>query len=130
MPLLNGWKFALTEDEQAVRTVYDDSNWRTLDVPHDWQIEQQRREDALPQQGFFPREGIGVYRLRFTPEEAWRGKRVRVLFDGVQHFSTVYLNGVQVGGRPYGYVPFLCDLTENLRFGEENVLAVRVEERR
>lgn len=127
IPLLDGWRFCLTEDPQAVSFSYDDRDWRMVDLPHDWQIEQPRREDAIDRQGFFPREHIGVYRLRFTPSSAWQGKRVRVLFDGVQHFSTVYLNDEKVGGRPYGYVPFLCDLTENLRFGEENVLAVRVD---
>ena len=127
IPLLDGWKFGLTGDKQAVRRDYDDSAWRTVDVPHDWQIEQPRREDANPQQGFFPREHIGVYRLHFTPDLSWQGKQVRILFDGVQHFSTVYLNDQEVGGRPYGYVPFLCDLTDALRFGEENVLAVWVD---
>ena len=127
IPLLDGWKFSLTGDRQAVRCDYDGSAWRTVDLPHDWQIEQPRREDAVSSQGFFPREQIGVYRLRFTPDPSWQGKRVRVLFDGVQHFSTVYLNDQEVGGRPYGYVPFLCDLSNALRFGEENVLAVRVD---
>ena len=71
IPLLDGWKFGLTGDKQAVRRDYDDSAWRTVDVPHDWQIEQPRREDAIDRQGFFPREHIGVYRLHFTPDPAW-----------------------------------------------------------
>lgn len=125
--LLDGWRFRLTEEAQAICRDYDDSDWRTVDLPHDWQIEQPRSQQALPAQGFFPREQIGVYRLHFTPKEAWKGQQIRILFDGVQHFSTVYLNDVPVGGRPYGYVPFLCDLTDALRWGEDNVLAVRVD---
>lgn len=127
IPLTDGWKFYLTDDKNAVCRDYPDKAWCTVDLPHDWQIEQQRREDALSQQGFFPREHTGVYRLHFTPDPAWQGKHVRVLFDGVQHFSAVFLNDLQIGGRPYGYVPFLCDLTDGLRFGEENVLSVRVD---
>ncbi|MBR1686585.1 MAG: hypothetical protein IJ708_15740, partial [Clostridia bacterium] len=127
IPLLDGWRFSLTADEGAVARNTDDSDWRVLDLPHDWQIEQERTEDGIDRQGFFPREHIGVYRLHFTPDPTWEGKQVRVLFDGVQHFSTVFLNGVRVGGRPYGYVPFLCDLTGEIRLGEDNVLAVRVD---
>ncbi|MBQ9196347.1 MAG: DUF4982 domain-containing protein [Clostridia bacterium] len=125
--MLDGWRFCLTSDANAVCRGYDDGAWRVLDLPHDWQIEQPRHPDAVDHQGFFPREHVGVYRLHFTPEEGWRGMQVRVLFDGVQRFSAVFLNDTPVGGRPYGYVPFLCDLTAALRFGEDNVLAVRVD---
>ncbi|MDR0897936.1 MAG: DUF4982 domain-containing protein [Oscillospiraceae bacterium] len=129
--LAHDWRFALTEDEQAIAAAYDDSQWRTITLPHDWQIEQPRRPDAPGggPQGYFPREQMGVYRLRFFAPESLRGKVVRVLFDGVQRFSTVYLNGQAVGGRPYGYVPFLCDLSNALILGEENLLAVRVDNR-
>ena len=102
-----GWLFALTEDPRAVEREFDDSGWRRLDLPHDWQMENSRDENAPAAQGFWPREGVGVYRYRFTPPEDWRGRSVRVLLDGVQRFSEIWLNGVRVGGRPYGYVPVL-----------------------
>ena len=126
-----GWRFALTEDEQALQADYDDSAFAPVTLPHDWQISQPRREDAPggQTQGFFPREHMGVYRLRFTAPENWAGKTVRLLFDGVQRFSDVYLNGQRIGGRPYGYVPFLCEMTGALRIGGENVLAVKVDNR-
>lgn len=128
---VNGWRFALTEDTSAVLPTYDDSTFRQVTLPHDWQIEQPRILDAPGggSQGFFPREQIGVYRLHFAADEAWRGQRVRVLFDGVQRFSEVFLNGQRIGGHAFGYVPFLCDMTAALRFDEENVLAVRVDNR-
>ena len=131
LPFVNGWRFALTEEEAAVLSAFDDSAFRQVTLPHDWQIEQTRTADAPGKgaQGFFPREQMGVYRLRFTAEEAWRGKRVRILFDGVQRFSDVYLNGQRIGGHAFGYVPFLCDMTDALRFGEDNLLAVRVDNR-
>ncbi len=124
-----GWLFALTEDPRAVEREFDDSGWRRLDLPHDWQMENSRDENAPAAQGFWPREGVGVYRYRFTPPEDWRGRSVRVLLDGVQRFSEIWLNGVRVGGRPYGYVPVLCDLTGGLDFGRENVLAARLDNR-
>ena len=125
------WLFALTEDEGACFRDYDDAAWQAVTLPHDWQITQPRREDAPGgcAQGFFPREQVGVYRLRFHAPEAWQGKIVRVLFDAVQRFSIVYLNGKPVGGYAYGYVPFLADLTNGLVYGGENVLAVRVDNR-
>ena len=124
-----GWRFALTEDTAAVLPEHDDSSWRRLDLPHDWQIENPRSESAPREQGFYPREGVGVYRLRFTAPEEWRGRTVRVLFDGVQRFSEIWLNGKKIGGRPYGYVPILCDMTYELVYGGENLLAVRADNR-
>ena len=100
----DGWKFSLTDDRQAVYRSFQDDDWNVVDLPHDWQIDQPRTKEGLPSQGFFPREQVGVYRLHFTPDPSWQGKTVRVLFDGVQHFSSVFLNDQEVGGRPYGYM--------------------------
>ncbi|MBP3656017.1 MAG: DUF4982 domain-containing protein [Clostridia bacterium] len=132
IPFMQGWRFALTKDGRAVCEDYDDSAFEPVTLPHDWQIRQTRREDAPggASQGFFPREHVGVYRLRFTAPAEWAGKTVRVLFDGIQRFSEVYLNGQRIGGRPYGYVPVLCNMTQALRIGGENLLAVRVDNSR
>lgn len=129
--LLDGWRFALTQDSQAINRDFDDSSWRILDLPHDWQIEQPRElgKPDSGRQGFFPREHIGVYRYHFYARKEWKDKCIRILFDGIQHFSTVYLNGKKIGERPYGYVPFLCDLTNILDFDQENVLVVWVDNR-
>ena len=131
MAWMQGWRFCLTEDEAAVAADYDDAAWREVTLPHDWQVEQIRRKDAPggASQGFYPREQMGVYRLRFTAPDAWQGKCVRLLFDAVQRFSRVYLNGAEVGGHAFGYVPFLVDLSEKLCYGAENVLAVQVDNR-
>ncbi len=131
IPFIKGWKFALTEDANSVLPDYDDSAFRPLILPHDWQIENKRSQNAPGggSQGFFPREQMGVYRIRFTAPEEWRGKTVRILFDGIQRFSSVYLNGEYIGGRPYGYVPFIVDLTDRLMIAGENVLAVKVDNR-
>lgn len=131
MLLAQGWRFSLTEAEEAVLPTLDDSAFSPVTLPHDWQIDQPRRADAPggAAQGFYPREQVGVYRLHFQAAENWRGRQVRLLFDAVQRFSEVWLNGVLVGGHAYGYVPFLCDLTDALRFDGENLLAVRVDNR-
>ena len=127
----HGWRFALTQDEAALLPAYDDSAWRKVTLPHDWQIDQPRSQDAPGKgcQGFYPREHMGVYRLRFQADQGWRDKQVRILFDGVQRFSEVWLNGVQVGGHAYGYVPFTVDISRALDFAKDNVLAVKVDNR-
>lgn len=129
--LAHGWRFALTDAADAVLPHFADETFAPVTLPHDWQIDQPRGADAPGggAQGFFPREKVGVYRLHFRAEESWRGKNVRILFDAVQRFSQVWLNGEMVGGHAYGYVPFLCDLTGKLRFDAENLLAVRVDNR-
>ncbi len=125
------WLFLKTEDEGAALPEYDDGAFERVTLPHDWQIRETRIPDARGggSQGFFPREHLGVYRKHFIAPDKWKNKQVRILFDGVQRFSTVYLNGKKVGGRPFGYVPFVCDLTEHIDFERENVLAVSVDNR-
>jgi beta-galactosidase len=71
--------------------------------------------------------GIGWYRKEFKLPEDVQAKRVFIEFDGVYMDSDVWINGVHLGNRPYGYSSFQYELTQYLKFGgEKNVLAVRV----
>lgn len=122
------WRFNLGDPPGAAGPDFDDSQWRTLDVPHDYSIEQAPRED-MPDwhpSGFYP-GGVGWYRKQFAAPADVAGKRVTIQFDGVYHRSDVYVNGHHLGHRPYGYVSLQYDLTPYLRPGEANVLAVRVD---
>ena len=125
-----GWTFHLGEAEGAEAPGYDDSGWRRLNLPHDWAVE----GDFSPEHpsgtggGALP-GGIGWYRKTFVPEASYEGKKVFIDFDGVYMNSEVFVNGVSLGKRPYGYISFRYDLTPHLRFGEENVVAVRVDNR-
>ena len=74
--------------------------------------------------------GIGWYRRAFTAPQAWQGKKVFVEFDGVYQNSDVWINGQLLGHRPFGYISFEYDLTPHLKFGQTNVLAVRVDNSR
>jgi len=70
--------------------------------------------------------GTGWYRKAFKLPKTIQGKRVFIEFDGVYMNSDVWLNGVHLGNRPYGYSSFQYELTPHLKFGDEkNVLAVR-----
>jgi beta-galactosidase len=106
---------------------FDDSAWRTLDVPHDWGIEGPFRDDLPGDTGKLPWKGIGWYRKRFAIPESDRGKRVFIDFDGAMAHAKVWLNGHEVGGWPYGYQPFRLELTQQLKYGTDNLLAVRLD---
>lgn len=114
------------EPEGMFEVDADDSAWEKLDVPHDFAIQGPFRMDLSGNTGRLPYQGIGWYRKTFKVDEADRGKRFYVDFDGVMAYAKVWLNGIKVGERPYGYISFRVDLTPALRWGEENVVAVRL----
>ena len=124
----DGWCFSLSDDSLAAQVDFADSGWRKLNLPHDWAIEGDFSQDnpsgtgggALP-------GGIGWYRKTFIPADGDKGKHFRIEFDGVYMNSEVFINGISLGKRPYGYISFSYDLTPYLKWGEKNVIAVRVD---
>lgn len=122
-----GWRFTLGNPVGAEQPGFDDRAWRRLDLPHDWSIEGKPSEAARGggRVGYYP-GGIGWYRKAFRLPAGGRGKSARLEFDGVHMNSDVWLNGVHLGRRPYGYVSFGYDVTRHLRPGV-NVVAVRVD---
>jgi beta-galactosidase len=123
-----GWKFHRGEAAGGENPARDDSSWRSLDLPHDWSIELPFREDSpAGTGGGFLDGGVGWYRKPFHAPAAWNGKRVYVTFDGAYKNSQVWINGVWLGERPYGYSTFEYDLTPHLKPGERNTLAVRLD---
>ncbi len=124
------WKFCLNIEahENPAAPEFDDSGWRTLDVPHDWAIEGDFDEHnpsgtgggALP-------GGIGWYRKTFKVSKKDKGQVFRIEFDGVYMNSSVYINGHLLGTRPYGYISFSYILTDYINWGGENVIAVKVD---
>jgi beta-galactosidase len=122
------WKFLLGDPAEAQAPSFNDSAWRTVDLPHDWSIEGAPAEKNPTGSGggFFP-AGVGWYRRTFMAPPSWKGKRVSVEFDGVASNATVYLNGKKLGIHPYAYTTFRFDLTPALDFAQSNVLAVRVD---
>ena len=106
---------------------YDDTAWRKLDLPHDWGIEGPFRQDLEGNTGKLPWKGIGWYRKSFVAPESDKGKRIFLDFDGAMANSKVYLNGECVGEWPYGYNSFRVELTDHVRFGEKNTVAVRLD---
>ncbi len=126
-----GWKFYLGDATSSlvVAPAYNDSNWRSLNLPHDWSIEQQfDKNSPTGTGGGALRGGLGWYRKTFTLPAATAGKQVYIDFDGVYRNSEVWINGHYLGKRPNGYISFRYELTPWLHYGnEKNVLAVRVD---
>jgi beta-galactosidase len=133
------WQFHQGEAAGADQLGFDDSSWRTLDLPHDWMIEGVPGPDPSAMDGPFDSKspasfggaylngGIGWYRKTFTLPESARGRHISILFDGAYMDSDVTCNGQKLGNHPYGYTSFSYDLTPLLKYGnEKNVLAVRL----
>src|SRR4030043_900426 len=133
-----GWKFIRESVAGAEKPEYDDSKWRTVDLPHDWSIEDLPNQTPGTIIGPFDKSskgttmtgftigGTGWYRKKFITSKEQQDKLVTIYFDGVYMNSDVWLNGHHLGNHPYGYTPFSFDLTPWLKpVGQENVLAVR-----
>jgi len=131
----------------VTRANFDDSQWRSVDLPHDWAVELPFEKGPavldrdgkptgryeLPDHGAkpigrdFPETSIGWYRRVFDIPEADAGKRISVEFDGVFRHATVMFNGHYIGEEFSGYAPFRFDLTDFANYGDKNVLSVRVD---
>ena len=132
-----GWRFARfgampdgtgkAEPQGLEKTTFDHSAWRVLNVPHDWGIEGPFRAELENRTGKLPWAGIGWYRKTFEVPASDAGKRVFIDFDGAMSDTKVWLNGEYVGEWPYGYSSFRLELTNHLKPGQKNTLAVRLD---
>ena len=122
------WKFMLSDSVQAQDPTFDDSAWQQVDLPHDYSITQKYSQSNEAESAYLP-GGTGWYRKSFTIDRDLAGKRIAINFDGVYMNATVWFNGVKLGTHPYGYSPFSFDLTGNAKFGGENTIVVKVENR-
>ncbi|RKD86481.1 glycoside hydrolase family 2 TIM barrel-domain containing protein [Mangrovibacterium diazotrophicum] len=126
--ITRNWKFILDDQPDFKNPDFDDADWRTLNVPHDWSIEGEFSEDnpASPGGGALP-GGTGWYRKSIYLDQADANKQIFIDFDGVYMNSEVYINGHLLGKRPFGYISFRYELTPWIKFGTENTIAVRVD---
>jgi len=121
------WKFALVDHPGVAKGAFSDSDWRVLNIPHDWAFEADYAEDAAQRdKGGYKPGGIAWYRKTFELPKSWNGKKVRIEFDAVYMNSEVWINGEYLGKWPYGYNSFHYDLTKFLKPGK-NVLSVKAD---
>lgn len=120
------WLFLKADAATANTVNFDDTSWRPLNLPHDWAIEGPFSEAHDARTGGLPISGTAWYRKHFSIDKKHQGNSVIVSFDGIMNNSTIWINGHKVGGRPFGYIGFEVDLTPHIKFGGENVIAVKV----
>ena len=106
---------------------FDDSSWQKVTLPHDWGITGPFSNKLDHATGLLPWKGIGWYRKHFRIPASDAGKFIYLDFDGAMANAEVFLNGKKVGGWPYGYNSFRVDLTPGIKFGEDNIVAVRLD---
>jgi beta-galactosidase len=118
-------------DIPYVQSTFDDSAWESVILPHDWAIRGPfYTGENVPVKGGMgrlPVQGIGWYRrkLEYTSEDV--GRQIYLDIDGAMSYSVVWLNGILVGGWPFGYSSFRLDLTPHLKLGGDNQLAIRLD---
>jgi beta-galactosidase len=131
-----GWLFAryglqadgsVKQEPSAIESkTFEDAQWRTLNLPHDWAVEGPFRTDLDGNTCELPWRGIGLYRKHFNIANPDKGKQFYIDFDGAMANAELWLNGHKAGERPYGYSSFRVNLTPYILVGKENVIAVRL----
>ena len=146
LSLKKGWKFTREDNSASHEVNFNDSQWESVTVPHDWAIYgpfdksndihrmaivQDGQTTAIEhygRTGGLPFTGAGWYRLNFDVPAFDEGKQVQIKFDGAMSNSHVYVNGKEVGIWPNGYNTFHFDITPYINAdGTDNTLAVRLE---
>lgn len=127
------WQFYRGDAEGAEQTTFNDKSWRTVDLPHDWSIENLPdthspfSPDALSGvSGGFTTGGTGWYRKTFQISAADIHKPFYLQFDGVYMNADIWLNGRHIDCHPYGYTSFWFALTGKIKAGP-NVVAVKIQ---
>jgi beta-galactosidase len=133
------WKFIRSDVKNGQLLEIDDADWRSVDLPHDYSIENLPGQDGTSKIGPFTKKSAGGpstghvlggtawYRKHFTLEPEDENKVIKVVFDGIYMNADVWINGQHLGNHPYGYTAFCYDLTNYLKTsGQVNVLAVQV----
>ncbi|MEF2248272.1 glycoside hydrolase family 2 TIM barrel-domain containing protein [Paenibacillus sp. IITD108] len=125
--LCKDWKFCPHDVPHAFREDFDDSSWRTLNIPHDYSVEGQFSEEH--EANGFVQSGVLWYRKHLILPTGHRQEKYYILFDGVAMKSQVWLNGQFLGQHPYGFTPFWCDITPFIHHeeGAVNIIAVRAD---
>lgn len=140
-----GWKFTKEDNTEFANADFNDNKWQSVTVPHDWAIygpfswqndmqtvaiAQDGQKEAMEhagRTGGLPFVGTGWYRRTLAVPELKNGERVNLVFDGAMSHARVYVNGKEAGYWPYGYNSFYFDVTDLVKPGEDNTVAVRLE---
>jgi beta-galactosidase len=140
-----GWSFLQKEVANGESVKINDSEWEKVSLPHDWAITgdfdmnidmqwvqvvedgENKTRLRTGRTGALPCFGVGWYRRILPISASDQGKRIFIEFDGAMSLSKIYLNGEYMGEWPYGYSSFSFEITKHVKFGQDNLLAVRLE---
>lgn len=125
----DNWRFIRQDVKNAENMDFNDSRWQQIDLPHDWSVKGQLSPTLASCTGYLP-GGIGWYRKTINIPANRQNEKVYLYFEGVYNRSDVYINGQHLGNRPNGYISFMYDATPYVKFGQENLIAVRVDHSR
>lgn len=137
----NNWKFQKGDGINISNPGFDDANWQTIDLPHDFSILDISDKDTDDQIGPFSKKSLGNgnsvghvlggtawYRKTFSLDKSTEGKSVIIKFDGIYMISEIWVNGEKVGINENGYTAFWFDISKFLKkSGEKNIIAIKVE---
>jgi beta-galactosidase len=126
--------FAKSGEFEFATKKFDDSKWRSLNLPHDWAVElpfvrdeEQNSHGYKPLGRRYPETSVGWYRRTFDIPKEDEGRRITIDFDGAFRSALVFLNGYFIGRNDNGYAPFRFDITDFLNYGGNNYLVVRMD---
>ncbi|WP_158797578.1 beta-galactosidase GalB [Pedobacter sp. L105] len=143
--LTHNWKFSKGDVAGAEKTGFNDKSWESVTVPHDWAIKgpfdgnndvqdvqivqngESGKSRKSGRTGGLPFVGVGWYRTQLNAAVFKTGQRAVLLFDGAMSYPKIFVNGVEAGHWAYGYTSFSVDITSFLKPGQENTLAVRLQ---
>ncbi|MCM1048973.1 MAG: glycoside hydrolase family 2 protein [Clostridiales bacterium] len=121
--LNDDWKFTESYSDELLNASYDDSGLCSVRLPHTC------KETPFHYFDEHIYQMVSGYRKTFNAPEEWRGKKALLTIDGAAHESEVFVNGSKVGEHHCGYTAFTMDITDKLRYGEDNILVVKVDSR-
>ena len=120
----------------AINPRFDDSKWKTLNLPHDWAVDlpfvnvdnfDVMAHGYKPVGGLFPETSIGWYRKHFLVAKEDSGQHIQLQFDGIFRDANIWVNGFYLGNNKSGYVGVAYDITDYVNFGKDNVVVVRAD---
>lgn len=121
--LNDDWLFTEQFEDSLVAPEYPENTLQPVRLPHTCkETPFHYFEESLYQM-------VSGYRRHLLIPKDWQGKRILLTFEGAAHDSTVFCNGKKVGEHHCGYTAFTVDLTDNVLYGQDNLLCVRLDSR-
>ena len=115
------------ENVSFAQSDFNDSQWRLLNLPHDWGVEGPFKQEYPGETGKLPWWGVAWYRKHLELPAADAGRKIFLDVDGAMSHASVWVNGKLAGGWPFGYASWRVDVTPFIKFGADNVIAIRLD---